>query len=103
MKLPKFVMRYNPVLRKHTKHKIIQVKKRTASSLTRGSKLRARRRGVARGVGGLGRYSKKALSKWKRTGVKGTKKFDIRYECQESKKQFTRANGGLRHKRLQIQ
>ena len=103
MKLPKVGMRYNPVLRKHTKHKIIQVKKRTASSLTRGSKLRARRRGVARGVGGLGRYSKKALSKWKRTGVKGTKKFDIRYECQESKKQFTRANGGLRHKRLQIQ
>src|SRR3989338_9875447 len=92
MKLPKTIRRYNPKLRKHTLHRIILVKKRTASSLTYGSKIRARRRGRARGHGNRGRYSKAAVTKWKMTGKKQTKKADIRFECMESKKQHVKNN-----------
>src|SRR3989338_2528260 len=87
MKLPKTIRRYNPKLRKHTLHKILLVKKRMSSSLTYGSKIRARLRGRARGHGNLGRYSKAAVTKWKMTGKKQTKKADIRFECTETKKQ----------------
>ena len=101
MKLPKIVMRYNPKLRKHTKHKIMLVKRRTASPLSQGSKYRARKRGKARGTGNLGRYSKPAVTKFKRTGAKNTKKFDLRFECQETKKQFVQSSG-MRAKRLEL-
>ena len=38
-----------------------------------GSKNRAKRRGAARGIGNRGRYSKKAITKFKMTGKKMTK------------------------------
>ena len=101
MKLPKTVRRYNPVLRKHTVQKVIIAKKKNASSLTYGSKVRARRRGRARGHGNLGRYSKPAVTKFKMTGRKLSKKADIRYECTESKKQFVRRNT-FRAKRVEL-
>ena len=86
MKIPKLTKRYCPYCKKHTEHKVSQTKKRAASSLTYGSKVRARLRGKARGAGNLGRYSKPAVTKWKLAGKKQSKKTDIRYECKTCKK-----------------
>ena len=48
MKLPKTANRYCPYCKHHTEHKILLNKKRAPSSLSRGSKYRARKRGKAR-------------------------------------------------------
>ena len=69
--------------------------------MTRGSKYRARRRGKARGHGNLGRYSKPAVTKFKMTGKKQTKKTDFRYECKECKKMHTQAHG-IRARRVEF-
>lgn len=89
-----------PYCKKHTVHKVGQNKKKGASSLTRGSKYRARARGSARGKGNLGRYSKPAVTKFKRTGKKATKKTDIRYTCKECKKMHMQKKG-IRAKRVE--
>ena len=93
MKLPKNTNRYCPYCKKHTQHKIVVSKKRNPRSMTYGSKLRARRRGQARGQGNMGRYSKPAISKFKMTGKKASKKVDLRYECKECKKQHVQKKG----------
>ena len=74
-------------------HTVTQNKKRAASSLSYGSKVRARRRGRARGLGNLGRYSKPAVTKFKMTGKKSTKKTDLRYECSICKKMHVQKKG----------
>ena len=61
--------------------------------MTYGSKIRARRRGQARGIGNMGRYSKPAISKFKMTGKKASKKTDLRYECSECKKTHIQREG----------
>ena len=81
MKLPKTANRYCPYCKHHTEHKILLNKKRAPSSLSRGSKYRARKRGKARGFGNLGRYSKPAVTQFKMTGAKTSKKTDLRYKC----------------------
>ncbi len=86
MKFPKTIKRYCKYCKTHTEHKISQAKKRNASPLTRGSKIRARLRGLARGMGNKGRYSRKAVSQFKMTGKKITKKTDLRYTCTVCKK-----------------
>ncbi len=101
MKLPKAIMRYCPYCRKHTQHKVGQAKRGQASPLTYGSKIRARRRGLARGTGNMGRYSKPALTKFKMTGKKQTKKTDLRYTCTVCNKQHTQAQG-FRIKKLEF-
>jgi len=93
MKMPKLKKRYCPYCKKHTEHKITQNKKKAASSLTYGSKVRARRRGKARGHGNLGRYSKPAVTQFKMTGKKSTKKTDLRFECKECKKMHVQREG----------
>ncbi len=87
--------------KKHTQQKVAQNKKRTASSLSKGSKYRARLRGEARGIGGHGRYSKPAVTKFKRSGAKSTKKTDLRYTCSVCKKMSTQASG-IRAKRVEF-
>ena len=87
--------------KKHTEHKVAQNKKKSPSSLKRGSKYRARLRGSARGVGSLGRYSKPAVTKFKRTGAKTTKKTDLRYTCIECNKMTSQAYG-IRAKRVEF-
>ncbi len=77
MKIPKVRRTHCPKCKKHTEHKVSQTKKKQASSLTYGSKVRARRRGSARGTGNLGRYSKPAITKFKLTGAKQSKKSDF--------------------------
>jgi len=79
MKVPKAKKRLCKFCKKHTEQKVTLNKRRTPSSLKKGSKYRARLRGQARGVGSLGKYSKPAISKFKRTGAKSTKKTDFRY------------------------
>src|SRR3989338_843180 len=93
MKLPKTVNRYCPYCKKHTQHRIAPNKKKNPRTMTYGSKIRARRRGQARGVGNMGRYSKPALTKFNMTGKKASKKTDLRYECKECKKQHVQRKG----------
>ncbi|MEK6901195.1 MAG: 50S ribosomal protein L44e [Nanoarchaeota archaeon] len=101
MKIPKTVKRFCKHCKKHTEQKITQNKKKAPSSLSRGSKYRARLRGVARGIGNLGRYSKPAVTKFKRTGAKGTKKTDLRYTCTVCKKMSTQRKG-IRSKKVEF-
>ena len=101
MKKPKAIKRYCPYCKKHSEHKVGQAKKKGASSLTYGSKHRAKRRGQARGKGNLGRYSKPAVTKFKMTGKKGTKKTDLRYECKTCKKTHVQKKG-IRAKRVEF-
>lgn len=79
----------------------MQAKKRSPSSLKKGSKYRMKKRGKARGHGNLGRLSKGALTKWKRYGKKSTKKTDLRYECSVCKKQTVQRKG-IRAKRVEF-
>ncbi|MDO8740586.1 MAG: 50S ribosomal protein L44e [Candidatus Woesearchaeota archaeon] len=101
MKLPKTTKRYCPYCKKHTEHAIIFGKKRSPSSMSYGSKYRARKRGQARGHGNLGRYSKPAVTKFKMTGKKQTKKTDLRYECKVCKKQHVQKKG-IRAKKVEF-
>ena len=101
MKLPKNIKRYCPYCKKHTEHKVTLTKKKNARSMTYGSKVRARRRGQARGKGNWGRYSKPAISKFKMTGRKTSKKVDLRYECKECKKQHVQKQG-FRTKKIEF-
>jgi large subunit ribosomal protein L44e len=102
MKLPKTLNRYCPYCKKHTEHKVSLNKKKNPRTMTYGSKLRARRRGGARGHGNMGRYSKPAITKFTMTGKKSTKKADIRYECKECKKQHIKKKG-FRAKKFEFQ
>jgi large subunit ribosomal protein L44e len=101
MKKPKIIKRLCPKCKKHTEHKVQQVKKKQASSLKYGSKYRARRRGLARGTGNLGRYSKPAVTKFKRTGSKLSKKTDLRYTCTICKKSHAQVKG-IRAKKVEF-
>lgn len=101
MKIPKVVKRFCKTCKKHTAQKVSQNKKKMARSLSKGSKVRARLRGRARGVGNLGRYSKPAVTKFKRTGAKDTKKTDFRFTCEVCKKTSCQPYG-LRAKRVEI-
>jgi large subunit ribosomal protein L44e len=101
MKKPKSIKRLCPHCKKHTEHKVEQAKKKTPSSLTYGSKYRAKKRGAARGHGNLGRYSKPAITKFKMTGKKSTKKSDLRYFCKECKKGHMQKKG-IRAKRVEF-
>lgn len=101
MKMPKNLKRYCPYCKKHTEHTVSFTKKKNPSSLTYGSKIRARKRGQARGKGNLGRYSKPAISKFKMTGKKPTKKTDLRYECKVCKKTHIQRQG-FRAKKIEF-
>ena len=87
MKIPKVTNRYCPYCKKRTEQKIKIVGTGfQRGTLTRGSKSRAKLRGLGRGIGNKGKWgSKPAQSKFKRKS-KTTKKTNIMYTCQESKK-----------------
>lgn len=104
MKLPKKTKRHCPYCKKHTEHKVIRSKKRTPSSthpMGLGSKKRMKKRSEARGKGNKGKFSRGAMSSWKRYGKKASKKTDLRYECQECKKMHSQRKG-FRAKRLEF-
>tara|TARA_Y100000310_G_scaffold345863_1_gene471721 strand:- start:1383 stop:1691 length:309 start_codon:yes stop_codon:yes gene_type:complete len=101
MKVPKQLKRLCKHCKTHTEHKVSQNKRRTPSSLSFGSKYRARKRGQARGVGSRGKYSKPAISKFKRTGAKSSKKTDLRYACNTCHKVSCQGSG-IRTKRVEL-
>ncbi|MBI5390115.1 50S ribosomal protein L44e [Candidatus Woesearchaeota archaeon] len=101
MKKPKQIKRYCPHCKKHTAHKIALSKKKAPSPMTHGSKYRARKRGKARGYGSLGRYSKPAITKFKRAGKKSSKKTDFRYTCDVCKKAHNQRKG-VRAKKVEF-
>lgn len=100
--MPKSIRRYCPYCKKHTMHKVITAKKRTPGSMHPLSKGSQKRRDFGKGLGNLGtRGSKPALSKFKMTGAKQTKKTDLRYECSVCKKQHVQKKG-KRAKKLEL-
>ena len=101
MKYPKLKKMYCICCRKHQEHKVFQVKKGQPSPLSYGSKKRARDRGLARGFGNLGRYSKPAVTKFKMTGRKASKKTDFKFQCSACKK-FRLQRKGFRAKRIEL-
>ncbi len=101
MKIPKTVRRLCPYCKTHTEHKVTQNKKRQPSSLTYGSKIRAKRRGSARGMGNRGRYSKPPVTKFKLGNKKLSKKTDLRYQCTVCKKISIQSHG-IRAKRVEF-
>ncbi len=101
MKIPKNIKRLCPYCGKHTEHKVASAKKSSPRPLSHGSKYRARKRGLAKGTGNLGRYSKPPITKFKLTGQKQSKKTDLRYECKVCKKKHGQSRG-IRSKRFQL-
>tara|TARA_Y100000310_G_C20668511_1_gene808965 strand:- start:2079 stop:2387 length:309 start_codon:yes stop_codon:yes gene_type:complete len=101
MKLAKSRKRHCPYCKTHTEHNVGASKKKQPRSLTYGSKVRARRRGSARGLGNRGRYSKPAISKFKLTGKKQSKKTDFRYQCKTCKKSHMQKQG-FRAKKIEF-
>ncbi len=67
--------------------------------MSRGSKVRVRARGLRRGFGNLGRYSKPP--KPKMGGKKLSKKTDFRYTCKVCNKTHTQAKG-FRAKKIEL-
>ena len=101
MKIPKTTRTYCPKCKKHTLHKISEVKGRERGSLKKGSIQRAKKRGRGQGFGNKGKYgSKPPISKWKRTGAKTSKKINLKLTCQECHKSHIRK--GSRMKKIEI-
>jgi ribosomal protein L44E len=103
MKIPKKTNRFCPYCKKKTEQKIKLVStgaKRGA--LKRGSLARARLRGANRGIGNKGKYSKPAVSKFKRK-TKTTKKTNIMYTCTVCKKSKYRRSERNKRTGKQIQ
>ena len=99
MKLPKKTKRFCPSCKKQTEQKIKVVGTGFARGvLTRGGgRVRAKLRGLGRGIGNLGKWgSKPAQAKHKRKS-KTTKKTNIMYTCLECKK--SKYKKGSRNKR----
>jgi len=84
MKRPKTTNRYCPYCRKKTDQKVKEQSSGRPSTLKRGAKQRAKLRGLNRGIGNQGRFSRmKNQAKGKR---KTTKKTAIVYTCTVCKK-----------------
>ena len=104
MKLPKSIKRLCPYCKKHTVHTIKNQSFRGLNknhTMSRSSKPRLRARGLRRGFGNLGRFSKGALSSWKMYGKKTTKKTDLRYTCKVCSKTHMQRTG-TRTKRVEF-
>lgn len=102
MKFPKTTKRFCPYCKKRTEQKVKLVStgfKRGA--LKRGSKERAKLRGLGRGIGNKGKWgSKPAVSKYKRK-IKTTKKTNIMYTCKTCNKSKYQKKGQRLGKQVQ--
>lgn len=101
MKIPKKTKRYCPYCKQQTEQKVKLVStgaKRGA--LKRGSKQRASLRGLVKGIGNQGRWSKPAVSKFKRK-TKTTKKTNIMYTCSVCGKSKYQKKGQRAGKQIQ--
>ena len=89
MKLPKTVQRACTKCACKTEHKVglVKAKGRSATHpLSWGSTKRVKGRGLRRGAGNQGKYSKPAIAKFKRTGAKVSKKSAVKYTCSKCKR-----------------
>ena len=85
--------RFCPSCRKKAEHKIKLLSTgSTRGTLKRGGKSRVRARGLWRGMGNFGRYSRPPPSKLKMK-IKNTKKFIFVYTCQTCKKSHQSKSG----------
>ncbi len=103
MKIPKSTNRYCPYCNKKTEQKIKLVGTGFQRGvMTRGGgRIRAKLRGLGRGIGNLGKWgSKPAQTKHKRK-TKTTKKTNIMYTCKECKKSKYQKKGIRMGKQLQ--
>lgn len=102
MKVPKQIKRHCPKCGTHTEHKVAQAKRRTPGAAHPLAKFAKKRTGFGKGFGNLGKYgSKPAISKFKMTGAKTTKKTDFRYQCTKCKKTYVQS-GGIRAKKVEF-
>jgi ribosomal protein L44E len=103
MKKPKVTNRFCPSCRKKTEQSIKLVKTGgKKSSLTRGSIIRAKKRGATPGLGNKGRYgSKPPVKKWKRV-TKNTKKHAFVYTCKVCKKAH-QSKSGIRASKMLLE
>ena len=95
--------RYCPKCKKHTLHKVKEVKNRgrnKAHPLTQFSQIRLKLKGHTTGLGNKGRYSRGALNSWKRYNKKHSKKPDLRYTCTTCNYTSTQSGGGKRSKKI---
>ncbi|MBS3087839.1 hypothetical protein J4226_04565 [Candidatus Pacearchaeota archaeon] len=77
--MPKKLNRYCPYCKKKTDQKVKQQSTGKPSTMKRGSKMRAMLRGLNRGIGNLGRYSR--MKNQAKNQRKTTKKTAIVYTC----------------------
>ncbi len=102
MKKPKATKRYCSKCKKHTDQKIASAKKRTAGSAKPLGQWAKGRTNFGKGHGNLGKYgSKPAITKFKMTGKKQSKKTDFRYTCDICKKTSSQKQG-IRTKRVEF-
>lgn len=90
MKIKKNLKAYCKKCKKTVEHTATMEKqggRNKTHPMSRGAIARARRRGLGRGFGNLGRYgSKPAISKFKMTGAKNSKKTNLLLKCKECSK-----------------
>ena len=98
MKKPKIVKRYCPYCKKHTEHKVTDVKTRGKRGTLKAGQRRHERRGGIKGYGG---YPQPKMEKGKRYGAKTTKKTNLKYTCTVCKKSHIQRSG-VRTKKLVI-
>ena len=103
MKLPKQAKRYCKKCNKTTNHKISMVKGKDRGALKKGRIQRAKKRGRGQGYGNLGKgRSKPAISKFKMTGAKTSKKTNLKYTCEICNKSSLQRYG-IRAKKVVIE
>jgi ribosomal protein L44E len=84
-------------------HTVALAKKRERGALKKGSIPRLTKRGSAKsGFGNHGKFSRKAISAWKRAGVKTSKKSDFRLKCNVCNKIQVKSSGS-RAKKMSIE
>ena len=96
--------RYCSNCKKHTEHKVAESKNKgrsKANPLGKFGPSRILKRGLRRGAGNQGKFSKPPIKNWKQTGKKTTKKTDLRYACPECKKSSVQKTG-MRVKKLEL-
>jgi len=79
MKIPKKTNRYCPYCKKKTEQKVKQQSKGKPSSFRRGARARLELRGLWRGLGNQGRFSR--MKNIKKRNRKTTKKTALVYTC----------------------
>jgi len=102
MKIVKKRNKYCKFCRKYTSQEVSIAKKKERGALKKGSIKRAKKRGRGRSFGNVGRWgSKPAISKFKRTGAKSSKKTDLRYKCKVCNK-ISIQKEGKRTKKVEL-